>query len=417
MDFSNGGYVCIHLLTGELDDPLVQFTGVGTAYNFICEQCGKNFDELPQTLRETSKERFEDFDGYYDGIIGQPEVFERSSRFAFTHENVQLREPLSGTILSIQPENDADTSKWIAILSTGELVRIDLTLATWMRLAEIPPSVHQISQNNSLHLSPDNRLVAIVNDRESLGLVLNLLSGQITMSLNRGNYHAKQTLFPVAFFQSDDDVLLVHATAWNKLDISDPNTGTILTEREFVAASEKSFPDHYLDYFHNRPIVSPNSTWIAEDGWVWSPVGMTRLWNLKRWLTTNIWESEDGESVKRLTQRAYHWNAPLCWISRNTLAVWGFGNDDLHMVPAVQLFDAETGKRVRWFAGPKKGALYFDSHLFSTSKEGTDVWDIETGERLLVDSDLIPTNYHPGSHQFLTVMPDGAFRLTRLNPL
>ena len=78
------------------------------------------------------------------------------------------------------------------------------------------------------------------------------------------------------------------------------------------------------------------------------------------------------------------------------------------------LFDAESGRQVRWFAGPV-GSLVFDRYLFSFSADaGTSVWDIATGERLLHDAAFCPTAYHPGAGQFVTILPGGGFRLSRL---
>jgi hypothetical protein len=128
----------------------------------------------------------------------------------------------------------------------------------------------------------------------------------------------------------------------------------------------------------------------------------------------NPWESEDGPSKRRLSYRGCFWDGPLCWIDERTVASWGYGNDDENLIPAALLFDVESGRRIRWFAGPV-GSFTFDRYLFSCSMEsGTSVWDVATGERLLHDAAFCPTAYHPGTGQFLTVRPGGLFRLSRL---
>lgn len=62
-----------------------------------------------------------------------------------------------------------------------------------------------------------------------------------------------------------------------------------------------------------------------------------------------------------------------------------------------------------------EGSLVFDRYLFSLDKEeGTSVWDVATGERLLRDSLFCPLRYHRGTKVFLTVLPDGVFQISKL---
>src|SRR5262249_1893816 len=44
----------------------------------------------------------------------------------------------------------------------------------------------------------------------------------------------------------------------------------------------------------------------------------------------------------------------------------------------------------------------------------TTVWDADTGERLLLDPDTRPVSYHRSTKTFLTPLPNGEFRLSRL---
>jgi hypothetical protein len=235
------------------------------------------------------------------------------------------------------------------------------------------------------------------------------------MRLDRGTYHVEHSNFPVAFAQIDGRLLLVHGTDWNRLDVSDPRTGGLLTDRSPTSyRRDEERPEHYLDYFHGGLAASPDGEWIVDNGWVWHPVGIVSSWSLRRWLEGNPWESEDGPSKRGLCTRNYFWDGPLCWIDNRTLAVWGYGNDEENLLPAAVLFDVESGRQVRWFAGPV-GSFVFDRYLFSSSRDaGTSVWDVATGERLLHDPTFSQTAYHPGARQFVTALPGGSFRLSHL---
>ena len=197
----------------------------------------------------------------------------------------------------------------------------------------------------------------------------------------------------------------------------DPSSGELLTQRAPTSYrhGEKQ-PDHYLNYFHAQLVVSPESCWIADNGWVWHPWGIIRSWSLASWLQHNPWESEDGESVRSIAERAYFWDGPICWIDDSTLAVWGWGEDEQWLLPAVRLIDVCSGKQIRWFPGPRvrqpaawppkklAPSLFFDRYLFAVDDDqGTSVWDVVSGERLLCDQKMSPVHYHPRSKEFLSL--------------
>lgn len=87
------------------------------------------------------------------------------------------------------------------------------------------------------------------------------------MRLDRGDYHEEHCNFPLAFFENRGRLLMVHGTDWNRLDVSDPVTGTLLTERSLTSYQDgQQQPDHYLDYFHCGLAVSPNREFVADNG-------------------------------------------------------------------------------------------------------------------------------------------------------
>ncbi len=441
--------VCFHLLETKDADYYWQFTGVGMEYDLVCLACREHADQLEANLREVCLECFEEIreEGCWDGIIGRPQIRERPTNLSFSHQVIALSEPISDRILDIQPIEALARSVWVALTETGALLWIDLADCAARALAQLPASEVQLKEPVSLHLSMDGHLAAVVNAYGQHGIVLHLHTGLATMPLKRDTYYIGISEFPIAFCELEGRTLLIHGTKWNRLDISDPRTGALLTRRVFPPYERgKSIPEHYLDYFHCSLSISPSQEWIADNGWIWSPVGSVESWSLRRWLQENTWESEDGPSKKTLCRRDYYWNGPLCWIDGQTLAVWGYGKDEEWLIPAVRVFDVPSGNELRWFPGPldephqtekapyqeaqagylragqagylragPRGFLAFDTYLFACSEaRGTSVWDIAAGERLLHDAALCPVRYHRGARQFLSVLPDGAFQISQL---
>ncbi len=422
--------ICLHLLGTGAANYYRRFAGPPD-YDLICEDCARRPEQIESSLCRVCEPCFDkvEEDGCWVGIVGRPDVLERPTTLHFAHQTVELPGLNAEDILEIQPLDAATGSTWVVLTRTGGLVRLDLANRTCTPLAQLPPLAVDLEKAVSLYLSAQGELAAVVNTLGQFGLVMDLEHGRPTMPLKRDTYHIDVTPFAVAFFQHQGRPLLVHAATWNRLDISDPWTGELLTPRTSPSYKDgEPEHEHYLDYFHGRLRVSPNQERIAEDGWVWHPMGFVVTWSLNRWIDQNRWESEDGASKKSLCWRAYFWDGPLCWIDDKTLAVWGYGEDDECLLPAARLFDVETGKELRWFAGPDvefrpgepwsvkpADALVFDTYLFSFSTtNGTSVWDIVTGERLLRDSSFCPLRYHHGAKQFLTLVPGRGFQASSL---
>jgi hypothetical protein len=160
--------------------------------------------------------------------------------------------------------------------------------------------------------------------------------------------------------------------------------------------------------------VSPGEARIADTGWVWGAAGIVRAWSLDAWLGANVFESEDGPSVRRLGYRLYDWNNSLVWLDDDRVALAGYGSDVDWMLPAARIVTASTGVEVRWFYGPS-GWFAFDRHLVSISaRDGAAVWDVDTGERIVHEPAARARWYHPGARVFVEVAPDGDLVAWRL---
>jgi hypothetical protein len=85
----------------------------------------------------------------------------------------------------------------------------------------------------------------------------------------------KQVLFSFTFAQIKGRVVAIHSMAWNQLDVSDPATGQLLTDRSptsYRRSEDQSV--RYLDYFHGAIPICPNSVRVVDDDWVGHQVGV-----------------------------------------------------------------------------------------------------------------------------------------------
>jgi hypothetical protein len=272
-----------------------------------------------------------------------------------------------------------------------------------------------------LHVSPNGQFVAIVNDYGRYGRVIDLRTGNVTLILDGGDYCRETVPFSFAFACWKGQVVAIHRTAWNRLDVSDASSGRLLTVRAPTSYRQgEERPQHYLDYFHGALYLSPGGTHILDDGWVWHPLGMPVIWSLDRWLSKDVWESEDGASRRDVCARGYYWDHGVAWLNETTLAIGGIGDHDIEMTDGARMFDiTATGKagpewRSDWlwarevtaFAGPS-GRFFSDGRwLYSAGESGLFRWDAATGDRAGHIENFHPTHHHLGAGE-LVQLADG----------
>jgi hypothetical protein len=288
-------------------------------------------------------------------------------------------------------------SVWLLLAQDGRIGRFDADTGAWDVLARtsVPDETerdpwmgHRVRPR--LHTDAHGRYAAVVNDFGRHGQILDLAGGAVTATLDGGDEDSETVPFSAAFTDLDGRPTLIHRSDWNRLDATDAATGQLLTDRE-------PRPDHYLDYFHGRLFVSPGGRRIADDGWFWHPIGIPVVWDLRAWLSGNVWESEDGPTRLELCQRNYHWNAPMCWLDDERVAVSGIGGDDEAMLAGVRVFNAVSGVELATFPGPR-GELFSDrARLYAAAPTGLEVWDPVTGERTGAIPGFVPSVHHTGS--------------------
>lgn len=400
---------CVHLLAspGRFHR---RFTGEGASYELVCSTCV----DARADLRKVCGECFSDLlTSQRERDIGQPAHRVRTTDIRYEHAMVRLRDLVPEDVLAVAAVARAP-GVWLMLDRAGRLHRVDLDRGVAETGGSVPGAAIDLGAPLDLYATPDGQLAAVAEQKGRRAVVLEPASGRVTLSLLRDDSHEEHCRFPLGFFELDGRLLLVHAVAWNRLEISDPTSGALITKRDALVYAEGSQPEHYLDYFHAGLVISPDGERVIDNGWVWHPFGVVRAFSLRRWVDVNPYESEDGESVKTLCARSYYWDGPVCWIDEHTVAIWGAGEDDLELTPAARVFDVETGEEIRSFDGPT-GTFTFDAPYLVAhdSEAGSTMWDVVTGERVAADPLLRPDAFHPGSRCFVTLVRGDGFRISR----
>lgn len=413
--------VCRHLLGPDGPDDDVEYvrvlTGHGMDYDLCCADCDRlgAGAELLQVCEGCVDRADDTWENTLVGWRGRPEIAERPEpvdpQLVRTPLPIHLRGALDWAAVP-----GTDRPVWVFLTARGRLFRFDAETGHHEILAKVrlprddaEPAMDGSAHRRAprLHLSGSGRYAAVVNDHGSQGTVIDLHTGRTTMTLDGADYHAWTVPFALAFTCHEGRDVMVHRTAWNRLDVCDPATGEELTSRSHP---EDRRPEHHLDYFHGALHVSPDGRWIADDGWVWHPVGIPSVWDLRRWLEVNPWESEDGPTLRWLCRRIYAWDLAVCWISPALVAVYGIGPDELALLDGVRVFDAGTGTETISFPGPRRPLMADDRRLYSGGVDGLEIWDPRTGERTGTVPGFRPERHHPGAGELAAVHEDVLLR-------
>lgn len=324
---------------------------------------------------------------------------------------------LEEKILDIQPLASKQYT-YLAITNQGKVIEINTQQESVIILFTFEGEEIDFNDKISILISPNHEVISVFNTFGRFGLVIDLQLNKILMRFGRDEYHYEQTIFPVSFFLHDKQILLIHGTKWNRLDISNPFTGELLTSRAdpvFNMSSDGTgINEHYLDYFHGQLLVSPDYEWVVDNGWEWHPIGSVTTWSLKKWIN-NEWESEDGESKKFLWLGKEDWNEPICWISKSEVGILGKYDTSLYDEEEVvnwhkgfvfRIFNVCGGSILKEF-NIDYGDLFFDEYLYCSSQDcGFKVYDVSSGMVIFEDKMIRPGVYHSRSKEFLEIMND-----------
>ncbi|WP_329271118.1 hypothetical protein [Streptomyces pseudovenezuelae] len=329
-----------------------------------------------------------------------------------------------GAIADLTPVTDGEHPVWLTLGEDGTISRWDVATsdheAVGATAVPTEPGHEPWSDRElrrRLHSSPDGMFAAVVNDYGRFGEVIDLRTGEVTLNLESEGYHSETVPFSLAFGQHLGRCVVIHRTEWNRLDVSDAQTGEPLTARSSPAPTDGvDLPEHHLDYFHGALFVSPDGKRILDDGWIWHPIGVPSVWDLDPWIEGNVWESEDGPSRVEVCDRADYWDHAMTWLDSARVAIGGIGDHDAGMRPGARIFDTSRAGRsgaaveLLAFEGPT-GPFFSDgTHLFSCDDTGLSIWDPARGKLLGDIPGFYPTRHHPGARQFLQ-LTDGVVRL------
>ena len=156
---------------------------------------------------------------------------------------------------------------------------------------------------------------------------VNIESGHV-LDFAREDYHCDVSSYSVGFLEREDRVLLMHQTQWNRLDITDLETGRMLTHRDIIYQETDetetnkwgTFPKmekkNYIDYFHSLLHISPNGEHFLSNGWIWQPLD-----NIMCFDTECFFREYETCGKPIEYYRGYAWDRPCTFAGNDTIVI------------------------------------------------------------------------------------------------
>ena len=412
-----GSPVCTHLRSSREGyvGYLICYTGRGLSTEFLCPACVEARERGEIAVAEPICEQCFLFacDEVGDpiGVRGRPEIKRRDERISAAVTSVSLPDAI-GPVPRIAPIDGIAGAQWLVLTEDGALSRFDAATGDTREIARLGIKAGRGSKlwsgnvlGHRLHVSHFGTFAAVVLDFGRWGQIVDLRTGAQTAILDGGDYLSEQVPFAFAFAEVNGRTVAVHRASWNRLDLIDPATGDVLSQRASPTRDGDNSA-HYLNYFHGTLRISPDSKFIVDDGWIWHPSGCPTSWSLERWVNENVWESESGPTRQSLCWRDYYWNGPMCWIDDTHVAIGGIGDDSERMIEGALLFDvsdfrSRRSKEYMTIAGPA-GTFFSDGFsLFSADKTGLSRWSLSDGARTGHIAGFQPTQHHRGAGELV----------------
>ncbi len=410
--------ICAHLFNASAKQYFKYYTGHKNSAYYLCERC-IDTPEQPESLHSQCWYCFhQKFSTTEFQLINKPQ----SSPIKINWKRSCPQLPINYSIKILAASALKDSESILMVNAEKDLLKVNLNNGTTSKITRI----------TELHIDSITRLQLIISDCQKYlaitalnrepasneGLVINLISGERVFTLADYKYHSEETDYPIAFYIHQGQCCIIHASEWNRLDLTNLETKQCLTLRDINETSEAQRENALFTEWAGELKISPDGKRLATIGWVWHPLGLAWSFNLDDWIDSNKWEADFGNSKIDYAVWDYFWQSPFAWIDAERLIIWGdpeTGSDIPEDTAAI--YNGKTGEKLFSFPGPTLDVFEIhDEFLLSgnSAQDGISVWQFESGN---VVDELYSTNkmlcYHQCISSFITLNKSNQIELIK----
>lgn len=299
---------------------------------------------------------------------------------------------LDSGVAGLGPASGEDRPRWYVVTCDGRLRGVDFDDGSVF--LDVPVPFEFPGQGSlTVSVSHSGRYVAVTPRHGLVGGLYDVSTAR-WRSLERADYHANVSGWLTAFVRHRGRDVLIHATAWNRL------------EAHRLPNFERLAPDSVesnIDYFWGLGAVSPDETRLASFGWHWQPVGSLELIDVHDWLT------HASDPPPRRGSPAFFvdwWDACVRWLDERRYIIAGndLDPDDgfISTSAGLMVVDADSGRLSRFVPGivPIDGGVDGGHFVAMTSTE-TLALDLSNWE-VVARTPFRSHAWHPGARVALS---------------
>lgn len=212
--------------------------------------------------------------------------------------------------------SDQEPGVYVIFCKDGGLYRHDGTGGSCSRVASLP---FIVDYEGPFRVDYHHPFVCVSQRFGLRCAVVDLRNGRVR-ECSREDYHADVSSYSVGFLQYGTRQWFVHQTEWNRLEITDLETGEHMNPQavhdDTYGGMNESQVEECFDYFHSLLHVSPDGRMILSNGWIWHPVGIVRCYSIEQLL-----EGREHDCFALNCDSDYNWDRPCTFIDDDLFVV------------------------------------------------------------------------------------------------
>jgi hypothetical protein len=337
--------------------------------------------------------------------------------------SLEIEETIAASTLS-------NSDELVFLLSSGNVIRYKISEQNAQYLFSVNSSItysnggFDCAAKTSIYTM--DSIVVVVNDYK-LHALIHYPQKYNTLRIQREDYHADISCYPIALFKDEKDVPhLIYGVAWNHIQIMNLDTRQIVTASKSLI--EEGAEEHHIeyyknhkednkfpwptpyDYFFGKLFISPNQKEVLSAGWAWGSSDYYTVYNIQQFIESN-------RITKTVVDGWEHYNRAVCWIDNETIAVtfnpyqeryddsvpvdspheihfYKFINGSINLERQVKVEGLDISN-VKMYFNKQRNAL-----LLFSDKVGLAIVSL-SGESLFLDSTLLLDNYFSDTQLFI----------------
>ncbi len=345
-------------------DDYIYFTGTNSEFLILTKEEVESYENgVEVEMVEVSKEAYDKYVKFAYGFAGKGKIKENKQEFLHIKEEIILEKEYKDSFL-------LDKDKILLLDENNNLVLYQ------NEKEEILFSIDKqldFEKGIEWHVNKDKNYISICEKEGQKAILVNIVEKKIDLNIDRGDYHTKQTDFPILFFLYKEIEYFAYGASWDRIKVIELESKKLINKNEDL--------DETIGSFWGRIIKHEN--YIIADNWEWNPIGVIYACDLEFFFENGYWRDKDYTVIENAH---YFWNRNITSYG-GKIYITCIGRDDEELLEGLMIYTGEKLDKLDFIFGPKN-ILAMDNGFLYSQVDKFEIWHIENKE-LLFRSDKL----------------------------